>query len=327
MILFICFLVLGLVLLLLGSELLVKKAHFLAEKFSVSPFVIGAFLLGMGTSAPEWAVSALSSLKGLSSLAIANVFGSNIFNILLVLGLVLFKPLSLGLSAEIRKNIFFLVSFGFLLIPVLANRFFSRWEAFVLLGVFTAYIVFIWRSKNLSPMPLKENSPAKTINDSADKNSFFNNSSLFWDICRLLMGFILLIGGSYLAVYGAEGLAHKTGMSERLIGILIVSTGTGLPELVTSSIALIRGYKSIAFGNIIGSNIFNTFAILGTAGLIQPMNVDFNLLFLDLPVLMFVHTALLLIVFSMNKPLFQKILPFLFLGGYIVYTAVLIILR
>ena len=143
----------------------------------------------------------------------------------------------------------------------------------------------------------------------------------------LLTGFILLIGGSYLTVYGAEGLARETGMSERLIGILIVSVGTGLPELFASAAALIKGYKDMAFGNIIGSNIFNTFAILGTAGLIQPVSMDSKLLKIDLPVLLITHCVLLLIIFSVKRPWLKKTLPWMFVTGYITYITCLIFLK
>ena len=323
LIFFLFFLAVGLVSLVSGAELLVRAAHFLAKRFHISPFLIGVVLLGMGTSAPEWAVSVLSSIKGLSSLAVGNVFGSNVFNALLVLGLILFKPLSRATVEETKKDIFFLAGFSIFLIPINWDAFFSSWEAGLLLLLFIMYMAFIfWNFQKRD-----HNINVASVNSDSSVISFLKSKIFFWKIGVLLTGFILLIGGSYLTVYGAEGLARETEMSERLIGILIVSVGTGLPELFASATALIKGYKDMAFGNIIGSNIFNTFAILGTAGLIQPVSMDSKLLKIDLPVLLITHCVLLLIIFSGKRLWLKKTLPWMFVGGYITYITCLIFLK
>ena len=324
LIFFLFFLAVGLVFLVSGAELLVRAAHFLAKRFHVSPFLIGIVLLGMGTSAPEWAVSALSSIEGLSSLAVGNVFGSNVFNALLVLGRMLFKPLSLVTVEETKKDIFFLAGFSIFLIPINWDAFFSRWEAGLLLLLFIMYMLFIfWDFQKKKNVFVQKNTSSEESNNSTV--SFFRSKVFFWKASVLLTGFVLLIGGSYLTVCGAEGLARETGMSERLIGILIVSVGTGLPELFASAVALIKGYKDMAFGNIIGSNIFNTFAILGTAGLIQPVSMDSKMLKMDLPVLLITHCVLLLIIFSVKRSWLKKALPWVFVTGYITYVTALIL--
>ena len=324
---FLFFLAIGLVSLVLGAELLVRASHFLAKKFHVSPFLIGVVLLGMGTSAPEWAVSILSSLKGLSSLAVANVFGSNVFNALLVLGIILFKPLSLAMVEETKKNIFFLTGFSIFLIPINWDAFFSQWEAGLLLLLFIMYIAFIFWNFQKKKTALAQNINVSFMKSDSSVTHFFTSKIFFWKVSVFLTGFVLLIGGSYLTVYGAEGLARETGMSERLIGILIVSVGTGLPELFASVIALIKGYKEMAVGNIIGSNIFNTFAILGTAGLINPVVMNSKMLRIDLPVLLITHCVLLLIVFSVKRPWLKNTLPWLFVTGYVTYVTCLIFLK
>ena len=184
-------------------------------------------------------------------------------------------------------------------------------------------VVFWCFRKNQTIPP--ENTPADSSMMNNQVIEFLKSKMFIWQFNVLLLGFILLIGGSYLTVYGAEGLARETGMSERLIGILIVSVGTGLPELFTSAVALVKGHRSMAFGNIIGSNIFNTFLILGTAGFIKPVFMNFKMLSIDLPVLLIVHCALLLIIFSSS--LLKRIIPWLFIIGYITYVIFLIFFK
>lgn len=303
-------LVLGLCTLVSGANILVKKAALLANRLHINPFFVGVILLGMGTSAPEWAVSTISSIKGLSDLAVANVFGSNIFNILLVLGLVLFKPLSKANIQLIKKDILFLMFSGFLLIPLMLDSFLSRWDAFFLTSIFLIYIAF-------SLFSIQKERKALATTEKIKK------PTLLTEIFFITLGFGLLIGGSHLTVTGAAGLSQQMGMSERLIGILIVSVGTGLPELLASLVAIIKGHKDMAVGNIIGSNIFNTFAILSTVAWIQPSTIDPQMIKVDLPVLMAIHITLLLIL-CYHVRWIQRALPYIFFIEYICYLIFLI---
>ena len=304
-------LALGLYFLIKGAELLVKKASVLAWKFRVSPFFVGIILLGMGTSAPEWAVSAIASVNGLSNLAVANVFGSNLFNILLVLGIILLKPLSKTTLHLIRKDILFLVLSSFVLIPMMWNRFFSRQEAFFLTIIFFAYILLSFLSSRKGKLSLPS------------RETHANHKSFLKEILFIILGFSLLIGGSFLTVMGAAAIGEKLGMSERLIGLLIVSVGTSLPELFASSVAILKGVKDMAVGNIVGSNIFNTFAILSTASWITPVSIDTKMFTIDLPTLLCTHILLLLIVFCYQFKGAQKIFPYIFFSGYILYLFLL----
>ena len=302
---YIIILALGLYFLIVGADLLVKKSGLLAQRLHVHPFFVGVILLGMGTSAPEWAVSAISSLKGLSNLAVANVFGSNLFNILLVLGMILLKPLSKTNVHLIKKDMLFLVFSGFVLIPLMWDYFLSRLEAFFLTLIFVIYIIisfFFARKK-------------KPISESIKEPEL----SLVREILLIILGFTLLIGGSHLTVIGASYLGAELGMSERLIGILIVSVGTSLPELFASFVAILKGEKDMAVGNIIGSNIFNTFAILSTAAWIRPVPIDTKMFTIDLPVLLCTHILLLLIIFCYQFKWIQKTLPYIFFSIYICY--------
>ena len=324
-----CSLVLGLFALLKGADLLVHLSCGLARRFSVNPFFVGVVLLGMGTSAPEWAVSAVSSLKGMPDLATGNIFGSNVFNILLVLALILLKPLSNKKVQLIKKDILFLFLSGLFLIPIMMDDFISRADAFVLSLIFVIYMVFSVKfAKRAGESAMKAEKPPVTNikKQNGDEAGLPKNGEPFGlkSVLCIILGFVLLIGGSHLTVAGAVGLGKAFGMSERLIGILIVSVGTSLPELFTSFTAILKGYKDMAVGNIIGSNIFNTFAIFSTVGWILPAKLDPKMTQVDLPVLLLIHTALLSIVFCYRFKWINRLLPYAFFIGYIVYLGLLL---
>ena len=370
-------LILGLGALIRGADLLVDKADLLAKRLRVNPFFVGVILLGMGTSAPEWAVSAISSLKGLPNLAVGNVFGSNIFNILLVLGIVLLTPLASSNIRLIKKDIMFLVLSGFVLIPLMLDHFLSRYDAFFLSVIFVVYIALSLFSaqkeqketavarEEVEPAPKEQpgehpsagegtaqaqaymkaetaetvitaNPVGRAIGLATIKSFLLSLLETFKEIWGKIpgffkewffisIGFCLLIGGSHLTVIGASGIGAKIGMSERLIGILIVSVGTSLPELFTSLTAILKGEKNMAVGNIIGSNIFNTFAILSTSAWILPVAVDRKMFMLDLPVLLLTHISLLLIVFCYQIQWIKKNLSYLFFAGYLAYLVLLLV--
>ncbi len=327
-----CSLVLGLFALLKGADLLVHLSCGLARRFSVNPFFVGVVLLGMGTSAPEWAVSAVSSLKGMPDLATGNIFGSNVFNILLVLALILLKPLSNKKVQLIKKDILFLFLSGLFLIPIMMDDFISRADAFVLSLIFVIYMVFsvkFAKREGESAMKAPADAEKPSVTDIKGQNGgagFHKNGEPFGlkSVLCIILGFVLLIGGSHLTVAGAVGLGKAFGMSERLIGILIVSVGTSLPELFTSFTAILKGYKDMAVGNIIGSNIFNTFAIFSTVGWILPAKLDPKMTQVDLPVLLLIHTALLSIVFCYRFKWINRLLPYAFFIGYILYLGLLL---
>ena len=295
----------GLFALIKGADMVVQQSARLAQRFSISPFFVGVVLLGMGTSAPEAGVSAFSSVKDLSHLAVGNVFGSNIFNILLVLGMVLFQPLSQKKIQSIRKDIGFLVLTGFMLGPLMWDLFLSRLEALFLSGLFFAYMALCyWTQGKKVPQELSQNT--KSVKP-------------MW----LTVGMVSLLGGSYLTVMGAEGLGQNLGISERILGLLVVSVGTSLPEFVASWTAILKGHRDMAIGNIIGSNVFNTFFILSLAVWIRPAPLDIKMLALDLPALWFTHLLLLLLVFAYRQKWVQKSLPYVFLGSYVVFLLLL----
>ena len=320
--------VLGLVALISGSDLLVRKSEFLAHTLKVEPILIGIFLLGMGTSAPEWAVSTISATRGLSELAVANVIGSNIFNILVVLGVILLRPLARDSQTRIKKDLLFLLGTSFLILPLFLDRYLSRLDAFLLVIIFLIYILsFLWKQEStLQALQDSDNYTSSRGKMSAathcqePRHNKQANNSLLRALCFTFLGFVLLISGSYITVYGAEHIGEYLGISPRVMGILMVSVGTSLPELFTCLSAFLKGYKNMAIGNIIGSNIFNTYAVLSTAGLILPIDIPKQMITLDIPIMLFSYFLVLVLVFPKLYQALKAALPYLFFSLYIVYV-------
>ncbi len=297
----------GLILLLFGAELLIKKAYFLSQYLGIKPFFVGAFVLGLGTSLPEWFVSVLSSLKEFSNLAITNVIGSNIFNILVVLGLVFLSPISQSSVREAKKDIFFLLIASFILIFFFKDSFFSKTEGFILLFILFSYLLL-----NFFVIGGKEK-PNKKLRKRPSGN-------IWYALLVLALGFALLIFGSEQAITGAKAFGEQIGLSERLIGLLILSIGTGLPELSASLVAIYKGQKDMAIGTIVGSNIFNIFGVLSTSIIIAPSYIESQIRNVDTYVLL-VSQFLLITLFIPQRMgnRIKKIFPVLFLGAYIAY--------
>lgn len=187
------------------------------------------------------------------------------------------------------------------------DYFISVYDAIILILIFSTYMGFHLYAA-------LKNTKKKSQQIITPKNLTYIKEILF-----IILGFGILIGGSHITVMAATHLSQKFAISNRLIGLLIVSVGTSLPELFTSVIAIIKNQKSMAVGNIIGSNIFNTFAIIGTSALIHPINLDFKISTLDLPMLLIVNIFLLFIIFGYQKKIIQKFLPYVFFSGYIAY--------
>ena len=275
----------GLVLLYFGADWLVKGAVTISLKFGLSPLIVGLTVVALGTSLPEALVSIQATLDNQGGIALGNVIGSNILNIALILGLSsLLQPLKVD-SHLVKADVPLLVGASFLLIVLLEDFHISRMEgALLLLG-----IVF-YVTGNI--MTVKRTSPAEDQIEGMEVPGD-PSKNLLRDIGFLILGLIALALGSNFLVEGAVDLARIWGLSEALIGLTIVSIGTGTPELATALMAAYRKTADIAIGNAVGSNIFNIFFVVGLAGLIAPINgtqispsdlyVMFGLTFLLLP--------------------------------------------
>lgn len=260
------FFIAGLTLLALGAELLVRGASRLALTFGISPLVVGLTVVAFGTGAPELAVSLQSGLAGQGGIAIGNVIGSNIFNVLFVLGLsALVVPLAVS-PQVIRQEIPVMVGASLLLWGLVFDGRLVRWESALLVTLLVAYTVFlVWQSRRARP-------PARREFEEALPRPAASAWDGHWSVQILLVvaGLVLLVFGARWLVRASVAFATYLGVSKLIIGLTIVAVGTSLPEIATSIIAAVRGERDIAVGNVIGSNIFNILGVLGMAGLVAP---------------------------------------------------------
>lgn len=266
--------VLGFVLLVKGADWLVDGASSMAKVFGVSDLIIGLTIISIGTSVPELFVNVLSSLNGTPAIATGNVLGSNVANILLILGVTaLIKPLPVQrqtVVSEVPFSIAAALLLGFLANSVLGYEqgdelFLSRGDGIIILFFFLLFASYIF-------MTAKEEAQADVAPSLATDSSESNGRSR--QLGKIVLGiFCLFLGGKWV-VEGAVGLAQWMGMSEAFIGLTIVAIGTSLPELVTSVRAAMKGSTDIAVGNVVGSNIFNILWILGLSSTITPLPFD-----------------------------------------------------
>lgn len=313
MVLNIFFIVLGIVIVLLGANLLTDGAVAIAERFKVPQIIIGLTIVAIGTSMPEFFVSLVSALKGTPDLAVGNVVGSNIFNALLIVGVsALIMPISI-LPATVRKDIPFALVASVILMMQCYDGKISRVDAVLLLVVFAIFMTFTLQAARKGKV--EEDAPAEGKKP----------RKAWLSVVYLLLGLVMLIGGSNLFVDSATKVAAYLGVSEAIIGLTIVAGGTSLPELATSAVAAKKGNSGIAIGNVLGSNIFNILLILGVTGLIQPMKLE-GITVVDLS--MMVISMMLLWLFSFTKLTIERwegaLLTLVFLGymGYLIVGAV-----
>lgn len=317
------------VLLLIGFAILIKGADFLvsgassaAKKNGISNLAIGLTVVAFGTSMPELIVSLLSAINGKSDAAFGNVIGSNNFNILFILGVSgLIYPLvvqrntvrfEIPLSLLATAVLFLCVNDGMLwgtVSPVSAGGSLGRFDSLILLFFFVLFLVYIYRTMR-NATELQEGTPIKLYSTPTA-------------IGMVTLGIGMLIGGGELVVDNAVEIAHHFGMSERLIGLTILAAGTSLPELATSCVAAYRKNTDIAIGNVIGSNIFNIFLILGITGLINPITYNPAMNF-DIYVLTASTIILIIFMFTLNTRKLDRWEAFILLAGYIGYTIYLI---
>lgn len=255
----------GLALLLWSADRFVLGAASVAHNYGMPPLLIGMVIVGFGTSAPEMLVSALASVQGNPGLALGNAYGSNITNIALILGLTaLFNPISVK-SEVLQRELPILTAVTFFSAWLMWKGGVTRLDAVVLLVIFSALMAWsFWRGLQKKADPL-----GGEVKADLQVRSMPNRSAWFW----LVLGLLALILSSRVLVWGAVKLAAAFGLSDLVIGLTIVAVGTSLPELASSLMAARKGDHEIALGNVIGSNLFNTLAVVGIAGAIQPIKV------------------------------------------------------
>lgn len=316
------FLIAGLILLVIGAEILVRGASRLASSLGISPLVIGLTIVAFGTSAPEMAVSIGASWAGQADLALGNVVGSNIFNVLFILGLsALVAPLVVS-QQLVRLDVPLMIAASVAVLLMGLDNKISRIDGVFLFGTVLAYTFFLIRQSR------RESSAAVNAQYEAEYGAGPRESAAgmqyLKDAVMILGGLALLVLGARWLVDSAVQIAQYLGMSELVIGLTIVAAGTSMPELATSVIASLRGERDIAVGNVVGSNLFNLLAVLGLSSIVAPDGVqvaDAALVF-DIPVM--VGVALICLPIFFTGYLISRFSGALFLFYYIAYTAYLL---
>ncbi|MEX0778480.1 MAG: calcium/sodium antiporter [Balneolales bacterium] len=307
----------GLTFLIAGAEALVRGASRMAAVLGISPLVIGLTVVAFGTSSPELAVSIKSALSGEPNLAVGNVVGSNIFNVLFILGLsALITPLVVS-KQLVRSDVPVMVVLSFVVLVLSLNGSFSRTEGFLLIGGLIVYFWYLFYQSQEESVKSKNN--LQTEGDKKSIGFWAKNAGLF------LGGIALLIIGSRWLVDSAVIVADYLGVSELVVGLTILAAGTSLPEVVTSVIAALRGEREIAVGNVVGSNIFNIMGVLGITSIAAPAGIEVSsaLTGFDIPVMVVAAFACLPIFFTGGMISRQE--GVLLLGYYIAYTLYLIL--
>ncbi len=314
-----------------GADFLVNGASSAAKKYGISNLAIGLTVVAFGTSMPELIVSLLSALDGKNDASFGNVIGSNNFNLLFILGIAgLIYPLVVQKNTVKYEVPLSLLAAGilFLLVndtmlwgstPIEVTKadggnstyqgMLSRVDSIILLVLFVGFLFYIYKTMSHTT-DLEEGEPIKIY-------------SMPLSIGMAVVGLVMLIGGGELVVDSAVKIAHHFGLSEKLIGLTILAAGTSLPELATSCVAAYRRNTDIAIGNVVGSNIFNIFFILGVTGVINPMPYNAALNF-DIMVLMGSTVILMIFMFTLNTRKLDRWEAAMLLLGYVVYTVYLI---
>ncbi|ENY72156.1 calcium/sodium antiporter [Aeromonas diversa] len=311
---------LGLVFLVLGAEALVRGASRLATLVGISPLVVGLTVVAFGTSAPELAVSVQSALDGQAGIAVGNVVGSNIFNVLFILGIsALIVPLAVS-QQLVRLDVPLMIGISLLVLVLGWDGRLSPLEGALLFAGIVSYTVFL---------VVQSRKESKAIEQEYEQEfgAKEENTPLTWarNLLFIVAGLALLIMGSRLLVEGAIEIAHYFGVSDLVIGLTIVAAGTSLPEVVTSIVAALRGERDIAVGNVVGSNIFNILCVLGLTSMVAPggLEVSETALRFDIPVMIAVALACLPIFFTGYT--IARWEGALFLAYYVAYTVWLIL--
>jgi cation:H+ antiporter len=309
--------VVGLALLVWSADRFVEGSALTARHLGMPPLLIGMVVIGFGTSAPEMVVSAIASFQGNPGIALGNAYGSNITNIALILGLTaIISPIAVH-SSVLRKELPILAGVTAFAVIMLLDGDLSRMDAWAFLLVFAALMGWtIWQG-----LRQRSDALAGEMTQELDASQMPLRRALLW----LVVGLVFLIISSRMLVWGSVEIAHALGVSDLIIGLTIVAVGTSLPELASSIIAARKGEHDLALGNIIGSNLFNTLAVVGIAGAIHPMAVPPEVISRDMLVMGLLTLSLFVIGYGFRGPgRINRIEGLLLLSVFLGYTGYLI---
>lgn len=313
-------LVVGLVLLLVGANFLVDSSVAIAQKAKISNFIIGLTIVGMGTSMPELYVSLSSAIQGLGDMSLGNVVGSNICNVLLILGITaVISPFAIE-RATLRRDIPFTVIISILLLflcydtmlPHFSENVISRFDGAFLLVIFAGYM---W-------LTMKFQVATDEYEEGVTTRFSGKPAWIMWGVAVLSLA--ALIGGGNLFLGAAVELAKSWGMSDAVISITLLAVGTSLPELITSVIAALKHNPQLALGNVLGSNVFNILFILGVSSVVSPIHIA-SINIVDFGVLIVSAILTYLVAFTFKKRVIDRVEGIIFLALYVAYTLYLLV--
>lgn len=307
------YLLLGIGLLALGGEALIRGALAVAKRFGVSPLFSGLVIVGFGTSMPEMVVSIEAALGGKPDIAVGNVVGSNVANILLILGLcAMITPMKVSTLA-LRRDAVTVIAASVLFIFLVTDNNLSQQDAAILLFSLLAYLIgAYWSEKH------DQATSYSALHQAEATEVCLLPKPAGWAMLAILAGLVFLMAGSKVLLIAAEGIAQGLGVSEAVIGLTLVAVGTSLPELTISVIAALRRHADVAVGNVLGSNIFNLLGILGVSAFLQPLAVHGRIVAFDQWIMLGV--AVLLLVFLYTGRRLNRIEGGALLIGYMAYT-------
>lgn len=308
----------GLAFLILGAELVVRSASNIAKKFYIPEILIGLTIVSIGTSIPELIITIKSAFKGSTDLILGNAIGSNLCNLLLILGIMgLIKPIYI--QEETKKFhipiAFFATTFLLIISILKENRVINSFLGVILIILFIAYIIY--------PILLDKKRIVKEYKK-AKENKDINNRNIFFQLFIILLGLILLKQGGDLVVNRATIIAENYGLSERVIGLTIVAIGTALPELITSIVSTISNNTDIGIGNLIGSSMVNFFLILGVGATIVPIKISEKFIE-NLFLLTFANILIWSFCYIPKKNIITRIKAFSLVGIFAIYLINLLI--
>lgn len=311
-------LIVGLVLILLGADALVNGASAVARKYGISEFVVGLTIVGIGTSAPELIVSAISAINGSSDIAIGNVVGSNISNVFMILGITaIIAPISLTKS-NLKYDLPIALGVSLLLFVLAYDSIFlgkefnviSRWDGLILFAMFVLFMIYSFKSS----------ASGDQNEESAESEN--GKVNIVKSVLLIVCGLVGLVLGGRLFVNSGSDIARGFGVSDAFIGITVMAVGTSLPELAASVNAAIKKKGQMALGNVIGSNIFNILLILGTSSIIRPLTLG-GITMIDMGMMILTTVMIMLSALLISKKEIKRGVGALFFMIYIAYIVYL----
>jgi cation:H+ antiporter len=307
------YILIGLAGLFFGGEALVRGAVAIAERLGISKLVIGLTIVGFGTSMPELLVSMNAALGGSPDIALGNVVGSNIANILLILGVsALVYPIK-NWDANVRRDALVALAVAVLTLILVQFAVIGRLAGLLMAAALGLYLWSIFAKEKLAPSQITDESDPHRAPDMNEVKA----------AAAVVLGLLMLVFGADFLVEGATNIARSIGISEAVIGLTIVAVGTSLPELATSVAAALRKHSDVALGNVVGSNIFNILGILGLTALVQPVGVGPNFGSFDAPVMLAVTLLLAGLLFFVK--VIDRRIGAAMVAAYAAYTAALFI--